>query len=297
MRGTAASMTVLRPKSAREALKLYARTPDALPIVGGTDLMVLWNLGDLNDRVMLDLSRISEWSRIERVKSESGATLRIGALATHTTVLHHAMVRRHFSLLADACATIGGIQIQNRGTIGGNIANASPAGDTFPPLAVYDARIHIVSAPTAGASGRRVVPFLDIFAGVKKTTLGAGELIEAIDLPIPSRAPARQFFRKVGTRAAQAISKTVAAGALWLNDDGTVADVRLALGSMAPTVRRLRTIESALIGQRLTPDRVRDAVARISEDVSPIDDVRSTATYRLTTSQRVLEAFLLGLPL
>jgi CO/xanthine dehydrogenase FAD-binding subunit len=205
-------------------------------------------------------------------------------------VQRHAMIRRQFSLLTDACATVGGIQIQNRGTIGGNIANASPAGDTFPPLAVYDACIHVASA-----SGRRVVPFLDIFAGVKKTTLGAGELIEAIDVPLPANPPVRQFFRKVGTRAAQAISKTVAAGALWLNADGTVADVRLALGSMAPTVRRLRTVEATLIGQRLAPDTVRDALARINEDVSPIDDVRSTATYRLTTSQRLVEAFLLGL--
>jgi CO/xanthine dehydrogenase FAD-binding subunit len=293
MRGTAASMRVLRPKSAREALKVYAGTPDALPFVGGTDLMVLWNLGELNDRVMLDLARISEWSRIERVGGTPGkeaSALRIGALATHSAVQHHAMVRRHFSLLADACATVGGIQIQNRGTIGGNIANASPAGDTFPPLAIYDARVHVASA-----SGRRVVPFLDIFAGVKKTTLGAGELIEAIDLPIPAPPPARHFFRKVGTRAAQAISKTVAAGALWLNADGTVADVRLALGSMAPTVRRLRTVESALLGQRLTPEVVQAAVARVADDVSPIDDVRSTATYRLTTSQRLLESFLLGL--
>jgi CO/xanthine dehydrogenase FAD-binding subunit len=292
MRGTAASMTVLRPKSAREAVKIYARTPDALPIVGGTDLMVLWNLGELDDRVMLDLSRISEWSRIEKVAPAGDCSLRIGALTTHSALQRHALVRRGFGLLADACATIGGIQIQNRGTLGGNVANASPAGDTFPPLAVYDARIHVVSA-----SGRRVVPFLDIFAGVKKTTLGAGELIEAIDLPFPAHRPSRQFFRKVGTRAAQAISKTVAAGALWLNADGTVADMRLALGSMAPTVRRLRSIESALIGQRLTPEVVQAAVARISDDVSPIDDVRSTATYRLTTSQRLLEAFLLGLPL
>ena len=288
MRGTAATMTVLRPKSVREALKVYAGTPNALPIVGGTDLMVLWNLGELNDRVMLDLSRIAEWSRIEKVAPAGDCSLRIGALTTHTALQRHALVRRSFGLLADACATIGGLQIQNRGTIGGNIANASPAGDTFPPLAVYDARIHVVSA-----SGRRVVPFLDIFAGVKKTTLGPGELIEAIDLPFPAHQPARQFFRKVGTRAAQAISKTVAAGALWLNKDGTVVDVRLSLGSMAPTVRRLRTVEAALTGQRLTPEVVRAAVARITDDVSPIDDVRSTANYRLTTSQRLLEAFLL----
>ena len=106
MRGTAASMTVLRPKSAREALKVYARTPDALPIVGGTDLMVLWNLGELNDRVMLDLSRISEWSRIEKVAPDGDCFLRIGALATHTTLQRHALVRRGFNLLADGMREI-----------------------------------------------------------------------------------------------------------------------------------------------------------------------------------------------
>ena len=110
-----------------------------------------------------------------------GLCASFGALTTHTALQRHALVRRGFHLLNEACATIGGIQIQNRGTIGGNIANASPAGDTFPPLAVYDARMHVVSA-----TGRHVVPFLDIFAGVKKTTLGPGELIEAMNLPFPA---------------------------------------------------------------------------------------------------------------
>ncbi len=278
-------MSVLRPRSAKEALAAYARTPEAVPIVGGTDFMVTWNLGDLNDRVVLDLSRLDEWSRIEQTAAGDG--LRIGALATHTALQRHPIVRRRFGLLVAACATIGGVQIQNRGTIGGNIANASPAGDTLPPLAVYDARIHIASA-----DGRRSVPFLDIFAGVKKTTLRPGELIEAIELPFPSSAPDRELFRKVGTRAAQAISKTVAAGLLWLSRDGYAREVRLSLGSMAPTVRRLRRVEAHLTGQRLTPDIIREACALVSADVAPIDDVRSTAAYRLTTSQRVLEGFL-----
>lgn len=318
MRGAAASMTVLRPRDAREALRLFAARPEAVPLVGGTDFMVAWNLGLLNDRVMLDLSRLREWARITRVPGG----LRIGALATHTAVQRHPIVRERFPLLVEACATIGGLQIQNRGTIGGNIANASPAGDTFPPLAVYEARI-LVSR--AGARTARVVPFLDIFAGVKKTTLAPGELIEAIELPFPralpfaaaaatagraatgstgatgfARAtaaagapPDRQMFRKVGTRAAQAISKTVGAGLLWLTPDGRVREVRLAFGSMAPTVRRLTQVEAALTGQPLTPRVVRDAVARVADDVSPIDDVRSTALYRLVTAQRLIEAFLL----
>jgi CO/xanthine dehydrogenase FAD-binding subunit len=310
VRGAAASMTVLRPRSAREALTVFARTPDALPIVGGTDVMVAWNLGELNGRTMLDLSRLSEWSRIERADIDGGApspragsraqdsrrangwhthaALRIGALVTHTALQRDRTVRERFPLLVAACATVGGVQIQNRGTIGGNIANASPAGDTLPPLAVYDAIVHV-----AGAAGRRRVPFLDIFAGVKRTTLQPGELIEAIELPFPSPS-ARAMFRKVGTRAAQAISKTVAAGLLWLAPDGAVQDVRLALGSMAPTVRRLRSVESALIGQRLTPDIIRDAVSRLPADVAPIDDVRSTAAYRLLTSQQLIAAFLSG---
>jgi len=283
MRGSAGSMTVLRPKNAREALRLYASRPDALPLSGGTDLMVAWNLGSLNDRAILDLSLLREWSRIARTSDG----LRLGALVTHAAAERHPLVRRHFGLLVQAAATVGGMQIQERGTIAGNVANASPAADTVPPLAVYDARVHVASA-----AGRRVVPILEIFTGPKQTTLAPGELIEAIDLPFLSKAPDRQMFRKVGTRAAQAISKIVAAGLLWTLKDGSVADVRFALGSMAPTPRRLREAESYLIGRRITPDTTREAVALLPEDVAPIDDVRSTAAYRLATSQRLLEGFL-----
>jgi xanthine dehydrogenase small subunit len=289
VRGSAGSMTVLRPRSVREALTTYARTPEALPLIGGTDLMVTWNLGQLNDRVILDLSGLRDWSRIERVGAgaRNSGGLKLGALVTHTDAQQHRIAAREFGLLAAACSTVGGVQIQNRGTIAGNVANASPAGDTLPALAVYDARVHVASA-----SGRRVVPFLDIFAGVKKTTLQPGELIAAIELPFPSRAPDRQIFRKVGTRAAQAISKTVLAGLLWLAPDGIVRDVRLALGSMAPTVRRLRSVEAALTGQRLSASLAREAAALVSQDVSPIDDLRSTAAYRLTVSRQLIEAFI-----
>lgn len=285
MRGGAASMTVLRPKTVREALTTLAKTPEAVPLVGGTDLMVAWNLGQLNDRVVLDLSRLREWSRID----ETDTGLRVGALVTHTALQQHPIVQRRFPLLVEACATVGGIQIQNRGTLGGNIANASPAGDTLPPLAVYDAQVRVIST-----KGERTVPFLQIFAGVKKTTLAPGELIAAIDLPFAATKPQRALFRKVGTRAAQAISKTVAAGLLWLARDGTVRDVRFALGSMAPTVRRLHSVEQFVTGQRLTAGVIEKAGELVTNDVSPIDDVRSTAAYRLATSRRLLESFLQG---
>jgi CO/xanthine dehydrogenase FAD-binding subunit len=284
MRGDAATTPLLRPRSAAEALRLLAGAPGALPLAGGTDLMVAWNAGDLNGRSFVDLTALG-WSRIRAVRGG----LAIGALATHTDLIRNAAVRRRLPLLADACATVGGAQIQNRGTLGGNIANASPAGDTFPPLAVYEAVVRVVSR-----DGRRAVPFLDVFAGPKKTTLAPGELIEAVEVPFPARSPTRQLFRKVGTRAAQAISKTVAAGLLWLRRDGTVEELRFALGSMAPTVRRLRAAEAFVAGKRPTPDVVREAGRLLAHDVAPIDDVRSTAEYRLEVSRNLLVSFLGG---
>ncbi len=274
---------MLRPRTPAEAVRLFEKHKDALPIAGGTDLMVAWNAGGLAGRTFLDLSPLGAWSRIRQAKD----ALAIGSLVTHTDLLRHPLVRRRFPLLAEACATVGGVQIQNRGTIGGNVANASPAGDTFPPLAVYEAVVVVVSA-----GGRREIPFLEFFAGPKRSRLAPGELIESLRLPLPARPPKRAMFRKVGTRAAQAISKTVAAGLLWLKRDGTVEELRVALGSMAPTVRRLRSAEAFAKGKHLTPAVVREAVALVSADVSPIDDVRSTADYRLAVSRNLLFRFL-----
>lgn len=282
MRGDAKSMTVLSPRSAAAAVKAYAESPSALPFAGGTDLMVGWNMGLLNGRAVLDLSRVKEWKDV-RVVADG---VDLGSLVTHSAVQAHPVLRKRFPLLVAACATVGAAQIQNRGTIGGNIANASPAGDTFPALAVYEATVRVV-----GPGGRRGVPIADIFAGVKKTTLKPGELIEGIFLPYVS-APALGTFRKVGTRAAQAISKTVFAGLLWKGKGGRVDEARLAFGSMAPTVRRLHAAEAFLKGRRLDDVAVAAAAELLANDVSPIDDIRSTREYRLTASRNLLTAFL-----
>jgi CO/xanthine dehydrogenase FAD-binding subunit len=276
-------MKVLRPRSVRETIALYGRHPDAIPLGGGTDFMVMWNAGHLNDKTVLDLSRIDAWSRIRRRKS----SLSVGTLTTHWQIQRNDAVRKTLPLLAESCATIGGIQIQARGTLGGNIANASPAGDTFPPLAVYDALVHTISP-----RGARSLPVLDIFAGVKKTTLEASELIASVEIPYPSPRPTRGMFRKVGTRAASAISKTVAAGLLWLKKDGTIRELRFALGSMAPTVRRLRAVEAYVVGKKPTKRVLENARQLVEEDVSPIDDIRSTAEYRLEVSRNLLCWFL-----
>jgi xanthine dehydrogenase small subunit len=283
MRGSAETMTVVRSGARREMLRAFDAAPAALPLAGGTDLMVAWNAGMLNGRTILDLSRLEPWRRI----AVDGPLVSVGTLVTHAAVQRHAALRRHFPLLVDGSATVGGVQIQNRGTLGGNVANASPAGDTFPALAVYEAVVRV-----ADLRGEREVPFLAFFAGPKRSTLRPGELVEAIDLTRPTRPPDRQMFRKVGTRAAQAISKVVAASVLWLDRAGRVEDVRFAVGSVAPTVRRLTAAESFLRGQALTPDVVAHAASLVPRDISPIDDIRSTADYRLLVASRLFAQFL-----
>lgn len=284
MRGDARSMKVLRPRDERDALRLYHRNPDALPLAGGTDVMVLWNAGLLNKKTILDLSPLKDWTRIR----ETPRGVWIGALATHSDIRTHPSVRNRFPLLSESASVVGGLQIQNRGTLGGNIANASPAGDSFPALYVYEALVHTVSE-----SGRRAVPIDEIFAGVKKTHLQKGELIEGIELCNPTVEPTRWQFRKVGTRAAQAISKTVFAGRLWINPkDKGVDDVKLALGSVAPTAVRLQHVEMHLTGRKLDAKAIEGALRLLPRDIHPIDDIRSTREYRLQVSRNLVEAFL-----
>ena len=284
MRGSPASMRVLRPRSAGEAVSLLHQNPSARPFAGGTDFMVPWNAGELNGQSILDLSGVREWRGIHAHK----AGLSIGALVTHAELRDSAAVRRVALVLAQAAAAVGAEQIQNRGTIGGNIANASPAGDTFPALAVYGSTVRLVSA-----EGERNLPFLDVFTGVKRTCLKPGELLCAVEIPT-ARRPSRQLFRKVGTRAAMSISKLVAAGLLWTSRTGVVEELRFSLGSMAPTVRRLRAAEDFLKGQRVSDESVAKACALIRQDVSPIDDLRSTAEYRMRVAGNLLASFLLG---
>ena len=276
-------MQVLRPATAEEALTLYSAHPNAVPLAGGTDFMVSWNWGDANGKTVLDLSRLANWRRIR----ESAKGLRVGALVTHWELQQHRRTLSRLPLLVLASATVGGRAIQTRGTLGGNIANASPAGDTFPPLAVYQARVRLASI-----AGKRTLDFLDVFAGVKRTNLAPGELIESIEIDFPPR-PARQLFRKVGTRAASAISKTVAAGLLWLRPDGRIRELRFALGSMAETVKRLHAVEAFVRNEKPSAKLASRAASLLEEDVSPIDDLRSTRDYRLRVSRNLLHAFLL----
>jgi CO/xanthine dehydrogenase FAD-binding subunit len=268
MRGDASVTTLLRPRSPAEALRLFDLHPEALPIAGGTDLMVAWNAGGLAGRTFLDLSPLAAWRRIRSTKD----ALVAGALATHTELMRHPVVRRRLPLLAEACATVGGVQIQNRGTLGGNVANASPAGDTLPVLAALDAAVVLRSA----AEERRVL-FSAFYTGYRQTVRRPDELITAIEIPAVAGA---QWFRKVGTRAAQAISKVVMAAVR--------ADApRIALGSVAPTVVRLPRTEAILAAG----GSIADAQGALADEIQPIDDIRSTEAYRRRVAGNLLGQF------
>lgn len=269
---------VVSPATLQDAYALLVAQPHT-PIAGGTDLMVriTGELGTVPPRI-LDLSRLEELRGI--TMDQDAVTL--GALTTYTEIRGSALCREHLPALVEASATIGAAQIQNRGTLGGNIANASPAGDSLPVILAMDAEIVI------GGEGReRTIPAGDFWTAYRETALAPEELILRIRIPL---APGREVrFRKVGTRRAQAISKVVAAVA-WRDHGHTAgwSDVRIALGSVAATPIRVRAVEALLEGRRPTPETADEAAQALAEAIRPIDDVRSTADYRRTVAARVL---------
>jgi len=273
------------PPSLADALDLMAQEPGVWqPFAGGTDLMVLLEAGKLRHRQFLSLWHLPELRGI----SVSGDRITLGALTTYTQIQRHAALQQEFPLLCRAASWTGGVAIQNRGTLGGNIANASPAADSLPALLAYEAELELVSA-----NGARLVPYQDFHAGYKTTVRQAGEIIKSIHLPRGFR-PWRQHTRKVGTRKAQAISK-VSLAALARVTGGQVEEVRLAFGSVAPTPIRCFQTEAVLRGRRLDEEARLAAQAALAAEIAPIDDVRSTSAYRARVAANLLAEFLLTL--
>jgi CO/xanthine dehydrogenase FAD-binding subunit len=270
------------PGTLAEAFAVLAgSTADAqvTPIAGGTDVMVriTGEIGEPPTR-MVDLSRLEELRGI----AVDGASIVLGARTTYTEIRRSDLCREHLPTLVEAAATIGAAQIQNRGTLGGNIANASPAGDTLPVLLSLDAEIEI-----AGPRGARTVPGSAFWVAYRRTALAPDELIVRVRIPIAGGREAR--FRKIGTRRAQAISKVVLAVA-W-RDGGTGrawSDVRVALGSVADRPIRASAAEAALEGADPTPETADAAAEALAGEIHPIDDVRSTAEYRRVVAARAL---------
>ncbi len=282
MRSYVPDYELVAPESLAHALTLLAHEPGTWkPFAGGTDLMVLLEAGKLAHKKFFSLWHLSELKSIEVTRE----AVVLGALTTYTEVQSHPVLGEEFPLLCQAARETGGVATQNRGTLGGNIANASPAADSSPALMVYDAELELVSA-----RGSRRVPYRDFHSGYKKMDLRPDELIRAIRLPRAER-PRVHYYRKVGTRRAQAISKVVFAGVTEV-ERGIIQDVRIALGSVAPTVLRCVQAEAALRGNAITADSLARAQAALAAEISPIDDIRSTERYRRQISLRLLGEFL-----
>ena len=266
------------------ALTMLAAEPGGWrPFAGGTDLMVLLDAGKLPPGRYLSLHNLDELRGI----AADGDAISIGALSTYTDVLRSPLLQAECPLLCRAAADTGGVATQNRGTIGGNIANASPAADTPPALLVYDASIDLVSV-----RGIRRVPYDRFHLGYKRLDLAPDELIHSVRVR-RGRGAWKQAWRKVGTRRAQAISKVSVAAALDLAGP-IVRDVRIAFGSVAPTVLRAARAEAVLRGRTLGVETIAASAEALGGDIAPIDDLRSTAGYRRRVAANVLRQCLAG---
>ena len=272
MRAATSELDLRRARSLREALEIL-RDERRTPVAGATDVYVALNFGTTPARRFLDVWAIDELRAI----TLRGDTLVLGALATYTSLMRSPLVAARLPMLVEAARQVGGPQIQNRGTLGGNIANASPAGDSLPVLMAADAVVILRSA-----GGERRVPLPELYTGYRASVIRPDELIVAVEVPAVA---GRQWFRKVGTRAAQAISKVVVAA---VRDPGDGArSVRVALGSVAPTVVRARAAERALAGGAT----IDEAALALAADIAPIDDVRSTAEYRRRVAANLVRRF------
>jgi CO/xanthine dehydrogenase FAD-binding subunit len=270
------------PGSLSEALALLSREPGVWqPFAGGTDLMVLLEAGKLPHKRFLSMAKLDDLRGIE-VNSDS---VILGALTTYAEIRMHPVLQAEFPLLCAAARETGSIATQNRGTLGGNIVNASPAADSPPALLVYDAEIELISQ-----RGVRWLPYHGFHTGYKKMQLAPDELLRAIRLPRRAKEW-WQYYRKVGTRKAQAISKVCFAGTAFV-EHGTIRDLRIALGSVAPIVLRALKTEGALRGSGITPVVIARAKETLAHEIAPIDDIRSTGRYRLRVAQNLLEEFL-----
>ncbi|MFY9691154.1 MAG: xanthine dehydrogenase family protein subunit M [Candidatus Acidiferrales bacterium] len=282
MRSYLPAYELAAPRDLADVLDRIAREPGAWKLfAGGTDLMVLLEAGKLAHKKFLSIWKLPELRGVEIAPDH----VTLGALTTYSDVRRNATLAAEFPLLARAASETGSIATQNRGTLGGNIANASPAADSPPALLAYDAELEIVSA-----RGARWSRYHGFHSGYKKMDLHDDELIRRIRLP-RARQGWKQYYRKVGTRRAQAISKVCFAGAA-LVDAGRVTDVRIALGSVAPAVVRAVETEKLLRGERLSPAVLRAGQEVLAHEIGPIDDMRSTARYRRGVAQNLLAEFI-----
>jgi CO/xanthine dehydrogenase FAD-binding subunit len=293
MRSDPADYQLLAPGKLQAVVSLLADEPGQwLPIAGGTDVMVQFAAGKLPARKLLSIWNLPELRGIEILPQ----AITIGAGCTYTELREHPVIAREFPLLASAARWTGGIANQNRGTLGGNIVNASPAADSLPALLAYEAELILVSV-----RGERGVPYLSFHTDYKKMQLAPDELIRAICLR-RDFSGFLQYARKVGARNAQAISKVCIAalgrlrgGAMGGVNGGAIEEVRIALGSVATVPVRLTEVERLVKGRSVGPELVQLAGEATAAAIQPIDDIRSNARYRAAVARNLVAEFLLQL--
>jgi CO/xanthine dehydrogenase FAD-binding subunit len=260
----------LRPRELAEAvLALAERGEKARILAGGTDLLIAMRRGTVRPEAILDISCLDELRGIRREDD----FVHIGSLATHGEIRHSPELARWAPSLVDACREVGSVQIRNLGTLGGNLGNASPAGDTIPVLYILDAEVHLLSL-----TGDHWLPIANFFTGPGKSVRRPDEIITGVRFR-PFDGMWKDFFQKIGQRRALRVAKVSAAGGICLDSD-RVLDCRLALGAVAPTVIRLQQAEESLIGSQLTGDGIRRAAQHAAQACTPINDIRSTIDYR-----------------
>ncbi len=266
----------LAPRSLAEALTALAAEPGAIVLAGGTDLMPQAHAGRVRPATtLINIRRLPELAGI----SHSDKGLRLGALATVAMLLTDPLVQRHSPLLVEAADHFASDQIRNAASVGGNLCNASPAGDLLTPLLALDAEVELCSLGADGAVASRRLPLSEFFVGPGRSARQPGELLVSVNVPVRT-AQSVQFFYKSGTRPALDISTISIALCARRADDGALHDVRLALGAVGPTPLRARHAEALLEGNSLSPALAAQAALCASEEITPIDDVRASAWYR-----------------
>ena len=272
----------LRPETISE-LKKDLSSPGARILAGGTDIVPKMRDGDFSAEVLVDPSRVNSLRFIE----DHGNKIILGSLTTHQEMAESTVLRNINPALARAVETIGCVQTRNRGTLGGNIANASPAADTIPPLLIYDAELLLQSQDE-----ERVVTLDDFIVGPGETQLKESEFINHVSFSTLTGLWGSAFL-KVGKRSGMSISVVNGAAAIMLDEKGLIDDVRIALGAVGPKVIRCRKTEQSLLGKEPSAALMKEVSTMCREEIKPISDIRSNEKYRLLASgviaRRVLE--------
>jgi CO/xanthine dehydrogenase FAD-binding subunit len=271
----------LKPQTLDE-LQSMLQESNSRVLAGGTDIIVKMRHDAFPALTLVDISYLDELKFIREENDE----INIGALTTHQEIVQSSLLQKEIPALCQASLTVGCEQTRNRGTLGGNIANASPAADTIPPLLVFDARVKLI-----GNGKDRIIPLVELLKAPGQTALETGEVIHSVSFMKLSGTWGSAFL-KLGKRNGMAISVANTAACIVLDEAGKIADARLALGSVAPTVVRSSAAESLLVGKSPTLEVLHQAASEVTKDISPISDVRSTQEYRSHSAVVLVERVL-----